>query len=393
MYLLLEQPSPTEPLAILCGVFCGFSSLLLILVWATCFARFDLREALLHLAVLCVVSAGINIVLMLLPDVTACFAFVCIAALGVLWPLYLACTSGVPVLNPIEDLSAASSKDIEKYISKSSSSLDIIKQLMTVILAPFAGFLLFALTMGVQKSYYFEVVSTENIGAVLAAALVIPLCFRRSEKPLLPFIYQVYLPVIAAILIVISSLSANIMITDLGLIVLYVFFCIIGLISLGAFCATAHAREFPVALIFGLALASFAACSLIGLGIREMVLITEYFQALLVVSTIYFVVLILTPCLRAWRTAFAPEAPAPVVQELDLEQRCKSLSQKHGLSHRETEVLGYIGRGYSPAYIAKKLFLSDSTVRSHAKNIYRKIGVHSRIELLQLVDDTEDTDT
>lgn len=34
-------------------------------------------------------------------------------------------------------------------------------------------------------------------------------------------------------------------------------------------------------------------------------------------------------------------------------------------------MLLFLGRGYSPAYVAKKMFLSDSTVRSHIKSIYK----------------------
>jgi DNA-binding CsgD family transcriptional regulator len=49
-------------------------------------------------------------------------------------------------------------------------------------------------------------------------------------------------------------------------------------------------------------------------------------------------------------------------------------------------VLLFLGRGYSPAYVAKKMFLSDSTVRSHIKSIYKKLDIHSREDLLQLIE-------
>jgi DNA-binding NarL/FixJ family response regulator len=62
------------------------------------------------------------------------------------------------------------------------------------------------------------------------------------------------------------------------------------------------------------------------------------------------------------------------------------MSQSHGLSPRESEILVYIGRGYNPAFVAKKLLLSDSTVRSHVNSIYRKLSVHSQTELLQMLD-------
>ena len=43
-----------------------------------------------------------------------------------------------------------------------------------------------------------------------------------------------------------------------------------------------------------------------------------------------------------------------------------------------------IAQGRSKAYIAEALFLSENTVRTHAKNVYAKLGVHSKQELIDL---------
>ncbi len=55
------------------------------------------------------------------------------------------------------------------------------------------------------------------------------------------------------------------------------------------------------------------------------------------------------------------------------------------LSNRELEVVDLIGSGYSSADIAKILVISPHTVNDHVKNIYRKLDVHSRLELATLV--------
>ena len=49
--------------------------------------------------------------------------------------------------------------------------------------------------------------------------------------------------------------------------------------------------------------------------------------------------------------------------------------------------LYYLGRGYNHGYIARKLFVSENTVRTHVRHIYAKLGVSSREELLDLIDD------
>jgi DNA-binding NarL/FixJ family response regulator len=49
-----------------------------------------------------------------------------------------------------------------------------------------------------------------------------------------------------------------------------------------------------------------------------------------------------------------------------------------GLSQRESEVLGLIVAGLSNRAIARKLFIGEETVKSHARAIYRKLGVADR---------------
>jgi DNA-binding NarL/FixJ family response regulator len=52
------------------------------------------------------------------------------------------------------------------------------------------------------------------------------------------------------------------------------------------------------------------------------------------------------------------------------------------LTMRESEVLGHLQRRRSNAQIAVDLHISVETVRTHARNIYRKLGVTSRQDLL-----------
>ncbi len=53
------------------------------------------------------------------------------------------------------------------------------------------------------------------------------------------------------------------------------------------------------------------------------------------------------------------------------------------LSARELEVLCQLASGLSIEEIAAKLYISPSTLRSHTKNIYRKLDVHRRAEAVQ----------
>lgn len=59
------------------------------------------------------------------------------------------------------------------------------------------------------------------------------------------------------------------------------------------------------------------------------------------------------------------------------------VSRKSPLSVRETEVLELLSKGKSYTKIAKDLFVSGETVRSHIKNIYSKLHVNSKAEAIE----------
>jgi DNA-binding NarL/FixJ family response regulator len=58
-----------------------------------------------------------------------------------------------------------------------------------------------------------------------------------------------------------------------------------------------------------------------------------------------------------------------------------AMAAGHRLTGREAEVLPLLQQGRSNAEIALALHVSVETVRTHARNIYRKFGVSSRREL------------
>jgi DNA-binding NarL/FixJ family response regulator len=49
-----------------------------------------------------------------------------------------------------------------------------------------------------------------------------------------------------------------------------------------------------------------------------------------------------------------------------------------GLTRREAELLGMLADGLSPRQAAEKMQLSWQTVRTHTRNLYRKLGVNDR---------------
>lgn len=69
-----------------------------------------------------------------------------------------------------------------------------------------------------------------------------------------------------------------------------------------------------------------------------------------------------------------------VREERKVRPEPRQLSNASCLTARERQVLEYIAAGASNEEIAKRLFISPSTVKTHAYNIYAKIRVPNRIQ-------------
>ena len=111
--------------------------------------------------------------------------------------------------------------------------------------------------------------------------------------------------------------------------------------------------------------------------------------ALLVVSTFYFVGVIAAALWGFWRAGAGERAAddglgardagaGADAQAQSVQARCEALADEAGLTPREREILGYLGRGHGIAFVAATLVISESTVRTHVKSIYKKLGVNGR---------------
>lgn len=60
------------------------------------------------------------------------------------------------------------------------------------------------------------------------------------------------------------------------------------------------------------------------------------------------------------------------------EEKAKETKQKFSLTDRELDILKGIVEDHTEQQIGEELFISHHTVRTHIKNIYKKLHVHSR---------------
>jgi DNA-binding NarL/FixJ family response regulator len=67
------------------------------------------------------------------------------------------------------------------------------------------------------------------------------------------------------------------------------------------------------------------------------------------------------------------------------EQEYVNKKDNFNLTTRETEILHALSEGMSNKEISSKLFISVETVKSHVKNIYKKLDVKNRVEAVRLI--------
>ncbi|MDD2215578.1 MAG: response regulator transcription factor [Eubacteriales bacterium] len=89
-----------------------------------------------------------------------------------------------------------------------------------------------------------------------------------------------------------------------------------------------------------------------------------------------------------YKTDFSPLYFRPDYEENtinNLTQILDTIAEKHKLTNREREVMELVYEGLTNPDIAEELFISRNTVKHHVHNLFEKLDVSTRIELVHLI--------
>jgi DNA-binding NarL/FixJ family response regulator len=89
-------------------------------------------------------------------------------------------------------------------------------------------------------------------------------------------------------------------------------------------------------------------------------------------------------------TTLAAVARAVAVGHVSVPRRLRRCVVRPAFSHREREVLALVVEGLHNREIADRLFLAESTIKSHVASSFAKLGVRSRKEAAALVLDPDE---
>lgn len=82
--------------------------------------------------------------------------------------------------------------------------------------------------------------------------------------------------------------------------------------------------------------------------------------------------------------------PEEIEHKLSWRDRCGIVADTYQLSPRQSQVLFLLSRGYANKSIEEQLSISNHTVKSHIAAIYQKTGVHSKQEIIDLVNNVDE---
>ncbi|MEG1561977.1 MAG: helix-turn-helix transcriptional regulator [Raoultibacter sp.] len=109
-----------------------------------------------------------------------------------------------------------------------------------------------------------------------------------------------------------------------------------------------------------------------------------------IIFCLVFYVLVIQKDFSFMKTVQSIAPLAPVVFSTHLaspETQCIVLSERYGLTPRESEILMLLARGRNTRFIQDKLVVSYNTVKTHVSHIYAKLDVHTHQELINVVEE------
>lgn len=241
--------------------------------------------------------------------------------------------------------------------------------------------------------------ASNMIGLLVASVVLLATWRALYERVTLMRLYQILFPLTATAFLMLPLLEGAFRQVVLSLV--FLVFSVTSSLMVVSCARTARNQSLPPVLVYGLfagvVYASSVAGSVVGLfvGAGRGVGLAELSVVALVAVYLLSLAMVAPHGKRSRRGAEAAVSvdsgmPAGDVPAADaVSARCAVAVERYGLSRREADVLDLLARGRDVPYVAEELVISKNTVRSHTKSIFAKTGVHSRQELIDLVESIE----
>ena len=383
---------------VVCGVLAGSGSVILLARWALRLRWSSARAALAGVAAVFAVALAVQAVLGTLAEPAAPWVLAALGAVGTIGSL-------ISFARAERTAPGAAPADSQPR-TEEANWWDIFGRLDTSVLLQGEEFsaprsrILFFIVVPVLMGLLWAVSSTTAVGgndgagtllgAAAAVACAIPLVHVRSDRALLNIGFRMVLPLVALIMLACGTFvpePARMQAASVGITV----YCVLYSLLMGGLIFSMPGRMRSLAL---------PCASVVSIVVNLMVLITctpfesggttpaqPLIAGVSVVGSAWLLLAILGGRMWAQMMDLIPLESAQADQRGETPAVCSErMAREYGLTERESQVLPLLTRGHGAAYIAARLGISESTVRTHRTNIYRKLGVTCREELIAFVD-------
>lgn len=389
-YLATSATTVPELTQIACGLAAGIGSLSLFAHWARMLGDGEYPRSMARVGGCCAVAAMLDSIVSAASPGSA--RVICaLMALGT-----LACRAAGP--HAPETASEAPSLALD-----SRGRLDRMLSVAAMPLIGLAVGTVFALGNAFSSKDAGLAIApdTDVIFFALASGAVGCLGALTQSRELTPLLYRLVVPLGATCILCAVAIPTTGAIETVKASCTVTFIQLLVVLALVVAATQCRAGELPTSYIVSFMGVIYGAAFLVGLfmGINTKftgpggVGVTVPYQTVFSVGLASLIVCSIILSARSERlaepafAAFRKEQGAP---RHSIAETVAGIALRSGLTAREQSVFSYLARGYAPAYIASLLAVSTSTVRTHVKHIYEKLGVNSREELLALVEASAD---
>lgn len=203
-----------------------------------------------------------------------------------------------------------------------------------------------------------------------AAAIIAVIGASMSKKPLLSATYQVGAPIMVSAILVCLSFPHLSPVHQAGsaLVVLMTAFAII--FATAVICTIVESGEAPVSYAFCSILTVYALGRIVGIAFHSAIAVSNnaYAAYQIMVTVLLSAMLLLTVLQSRAKNASRNICSAKDISAI-VEAACDCLKQQYDLTAQESDVLKFLARGYSPAYVADALVIAESTARTHTQHL------------------------
>lgn len=248
--------------------------------------------------------------------------------------------------------------------------------------------------------HYAQTAVTSILGVVVSFSLCLGIVLARPKKASIDVAYPVSAMALMSVLMFRSANPADTAWSGpLMVVLLITFFCLIWM----AFTSEAYERKLPSLFLLGLAVGA-SQLSIAGgrtLATTDLGVLAAQQFGMALTAIIWVLGVTVAVLFLSYLWLFAKskdhgyqDAPdettesAASIESLNA-AALELLRDTYDLSAREFQVVGEFSSGRSARYIADYLMLSEHTVKTHLRRAYAKLDIHSRQELLNLIDRME----